>query len=300
LSQALADCAIEHAALGSADECAKDLGATNCSTLRAPGQLNCAELSQVYACAEYCDSMCTRAATCGPFDARLCGTGCILDPAICNVQSVAARSCEQIKLEARSYEDAARFASDEGDSVVIGSSSHGGAEFGLCESAGDCQAPLGCSPVTNTCASCTSDAECAPELGSRVYRCSSDQRCVEVECLRESDCFGRHCDTATNTCVRCRGDADCSSSFAPACKNAECVACTRDEHCANSFSGTKCDTGANSCVECLSNADCTTDAFPRCNTTTSSCDNCQSDADCVGRAVAQCNEVGECGATILF
>ena len=91
LSQALADCSIEHAALGSTEECAQDLGATDCAALRPPGQLNCSELSEVYACAQYCEAFCTRATSCGPFDAKRCATGCALQPATCNPQSIAPR-----------------------------------------------------------------------------------------------------------------------------------------------------------------------------------------------------------------
>jgi Cys-rich repeat protein len=293
LSQALADCGLDTSALGSPSECGKQLGAVDCSAQRPPAQLNCSELGELYACSEYCVALCERAAACGPFDADLCERGCVAHPALCNAQSVAPRSCEQIKPEARWYEDLGRDQASGGDSVVI-SSGGAPAQYGLCEDAVPCEGQLGCSATTNTCAPCSSDAECARAHSPRSYLCNADRLCVEVECLNDGDCAGRYCDPASNTCVRCRSDADCDS-FLPACKDAQCVACTRDEHCAARYTtNQRCDTTADNCVECRSNSDCTSDLSPRCNSTLSFCTLCASDADCAGHAVPRCNS-GRCG-----
>lgn len=291
LSQALADCGMDTSALGSPSECGKQMGASDCSALRPPGQLNCAELGELYACSEYCASLCERAAACGPFDAGLCARGCAVDPAICNAQSVAPRSCEQIEPEARWYEDTGRDSASGEDSVLI---SAGGAPtgFGLCEDAAPCEGQLGCSATTNTCAPCTSDAECARARSPRSYRCNADRLCVEVECLDDGGCPGRYCDLATNTCVRCRSDADCDS-FLPACQAGKCVACTVDQHCARYTTRPRCDATTNGCVECRTNSDCPSDLLPHCDLSISFCSLCETDADCVGHAVAQCN-AGRC------
>jgi hypothetical protein len=293
LIQALADCGLDTSALGSPGECGKQLGAVDCAAQRPPAQLNCSELGELNACSEYCVSLCERAAACGPFDAGLCARGCAVDPAICNAQSVAPRSCEQIKPEARWYEDLGRDQASGGDSIVLSS---GGVPsgFGLCEDAAPCEGQLGCSATTNTCAPCSSDAECARARSLREYRCSAEQLCVEVECLKDDDCYGRYCDLGSNTCVRCRSDADCDS-FLPACKEGNCVACTRDEHCADRYTTNQhCDAAANNCVECRSNSDCASDLSPRCDPALSFCTLCKTDADCAGHAVQQCNS-GRCG-----
>ena len=222
------------------DDCFAGIGSSSCAGARPADQLTCAEVEQVFDCANYCGTLCHNAPQCGSFDEKLCARGCASsDPPVCNAASVAARTCDQMKPELRQYEDRGRSLATGG---VFGGSSNP-TSFGLCRNASDCTSPLGCSAATNTCAPCAADPECAQGVGK--YMCSPAAECVPIDC---------------------RIDADCNVVYT-ACNQTtfKCVECTRDEHCASSFLGKKCDPASSSCRQCLTNADCA-DPTPTCHT----------------------------------
>ncbi len=223
-------------------------------------QLTCKELSATYACADYCATLCTRAPECGSFDSRKCAIGCASEsPTICNPASVAARTCDQLKPELRSYQETAEIEQSGGHV----SSGHFGPSYGLCESAEDCELPLGCASATNTCAACDSDADCARTYPH--YACSAAHECTKVDCVVDADCSidltGQFCDPTLHVCGECHSDADCKGVI----------------------SGTVCDEAKLKCVQCVDNGDCSNDA-PRCEASLQYCTSCKTDADCKGRS----------------
>jgi hypothetical protein len=236
--------------LGTADaptcvaDCVAGSDPSICVRARPTDQLTCAELEAVYDCAQYCTTLCRRAPSCGTFSETLCDTGCAsYGPPVCNAASVAARTCDQLKPELRTYEDRGRALTRPG-SVSEGGTGNP-ATFGLCRDARDCAAPLGCTGATNTCAPCTANEECAQ--GVLKYVCSSSAECVQVDCLT---------------------GADCSTVF-PACDPTtfKCVDCLRDEDCNDPSSlsaGKKCDVSNKTCVQCLTGSDCSAPT-PRCD-----------------------------------
>jgi len=244
--QAFATCS-----LGTADaatcvaDCIAGSDPSTCAHARPADQLTCPELKQVYDCAQYCTALCRRGPSCGTFSESFCDTGCAsYGPPVCNVASVAARTCDQLKPELRTYEDRGRDLSQPG--TVSGGGVGSPAAFGLCKDARDCTAPLGCASATNTCAPCAADAECAQGTIFK-YRCSSSAACVQVECLTAADCSSVFpaCDPTTFKCVDCLRDEDCTASSVLS-------------------AGKKCDVPNRTCVQCLTEADCS-GATPRCD-----------------------------------
>lgn len=293
--QTLPGCGLAVAA-NCTDECLAGLGGLDCADARPVGQLTCDELNELYVCAEYCATLCTTAAACAPFDERLCTIGCASDPVLCNPKSVAARSCDQLKPEARRYEDLGRAQESDSYDIEFGGTSL--APYGLCGDADDCEAPLGCSAETNTCAACVSDAECAKGFALQPIVCTADGACLEVECASDDDCFdGSSCDAQTHTCIECTRDEECadgiSASLRPVCEIEikTCVQCTGDEHCASGFLPA-CDVENNDCVECTRNEHCSS---PRgvCRTSESRCVECLTHADCPAES-PRCDDSGYC------
>jgi hypothetical protein len=203
------------------EACQSGLTDAECRNQPAPDRLTCDELTEVVTCAEYCGTLCERAPKCGTFDAKACVTGCASSsPSICNAASVAARTCDQLKPEIRLYER--RGTPSDGDSASGGFLSP--SSFGLCEEAEDCEAPLGCSQATNTCAACETNDDCAHDYGA--YICNDAQECEKVACVADKDCIlDRPCNTETHECGECRKDADCTLSFRPVCdtKTLKCI-----------------------------------------------------------------------------
>ena len=246
---ALGKCGIADIPKTCAEDCTAGLGSSNCANARPADQLTCAELKDVYDVASYCATVCQRATECGTFDEKLCATGCaLMEPQIHNPKSVAARTCDQLKPEVRRYEDRGREQQSGSSGGSFSASS--GAQYGLCETAGDCAESLGCDLETNTCAACKSNADCDLGYGKNV--CSADQKCISAQCVTDTDCpaFQKKCDPVTYKCIECVADADC----------------------AGAATGPKCDTTAGRCVQCLSNADCTASSLlPNCSTATHFC-----------------------------
>lgn len=263
LCEALDEC--ELAPSGCEQQCEAGIG-KSCQGASAPDRLTCAELSESLACANYCGTLCDRAPSCGTFDAAACVRGCSESShSVCNAASVAARSCDELKPEIRNYE--ARGNVGPNEEIVSGGV---GPSYGLCRSGEDCDAPLGCSPATNTCEACESDADCTREYPS--YVCTEAHECAEVECLSDADCFGleKICDAETN----------------------ECVGCETDTHCKNHPVGSRCLPEVRQCGDCVTNADCPAKS-PRCHATIHSCGGCLSDTDCAGRDTPYC-AIGGC------
>lgn len=263
-------------------QCSLGLG-SSCSGPPAD-QLTCAELKGAYACADYCATLCTRAPECGSFDARKCAIGCAAErPQICNPASVAARSCDQLKPELRSYDRRAEL--EQGSGIAVPSGPDSSTSYGLCRTGGDCQLPLGCSAVTSTCSACEADAECAQPGGH--YACSAMNECTKVACLVDADCslsFSgiSFCDGTLHVCGECHSNADCKHAIL----------------------GGVCDEAAMKCVGCVDDGDCTKDA-PRCDTGRQTCELCESDKDCKGQPgtpfcefeCVQCRTDSDCAGT---
>jgi Cys-rich repeat protein len=214
-------------------DCQAGIGTDQCQALAPISQFSCSEIQQMVDCEGYCAAFCERAPTCGAFDAKLCLEGCALvKPPICNPASVAPRTCDQLKPEARSYQDAA---TAKNSGTGFASFAQPGS-YGLCESASDCTSGMVCVLATNVCGPCKADADCSPTTGL-ASACLSGV-CTQVECLTSSDCFGGGvCDTTQHMCVPCLTAADCSGFTVAGSPGPMCTA-------------------AHQCVQCLSSADC--------------------------------------------
>jgi hypothetical protein len=244
---ALGKCGIADIPKTCADDCTAGLGSSNCANARPANQLTCAELKDVYDVAEYCATACQRATECGTFDAKLCVTGCaLIRPQIHNPKSVAARTCDQLKPEVRSYEDRGR-AQQSGSGTTEGFAGTTN-PYGLCETANDCADALGCDLETNTCAPCKTNADC--DLGYGKQACTPDQKCQSAQCLEDADCpsFSKKCDPGKYQCVECLADADCVGAVL----------------------GSKCEVTAGKCVQCVTSADCV-GSLPNCSATSHFC-----------------------------
>jgi len=256
---AFAGCGLE-ARAGCVDECAASLQYFDCEFERPADQLTCDELEEIAACTNYCTEFCARATECGSFDRADCLGGCTDEqPLVCNPASVAVRTCDQLKPEARVYADAGRSLRDDG---FASGHSYDPEAFGLCRNPDDCDLPLTCLPATNTCGACSQASDCERGSPFEAYVCSNGE-CLDVECAINDDCILGVCDLATYTCVDCVSDADCSTGFR-ICDTAvnECVECTSDAHC--SAATPRCDLVQSRCRECLSDADCTDASQPAC------------------------------------
>lgn len=224
--------------------CKRDLDGRDCDREEAPDRLTCSQLTEAFACSQYCVALCDRAPSCGSFDAGACVNGCLeVEPSICNPASVDARSCDQLKPEIRFYEEVG---ADTGGSHTFATGP--GPLFGLCAEADDCDEPLGCTLSTNTCGACETNDDCASAYDARV--CNDAQECETVECLVDDDCIlGGPCNTETHECGECRVDADCKTLLGGACDSElKCVECNEDADC-NPDYYPSCDVAAHKCVD---------------------------------------------------
>jgi hypothetical protein len=96
-----------------------------------------------------------------------------------NPDSVAARTCDQLKPELRISEDRGRALHSSGDDAVFGTSS----TFGLCNTTADCSGPVpqSCDLATNVCRPCATDADCKTDFGA--HACAPDGTCKIVDCV---------------------------------------------------------------------------------------------------------------------
>lgn len=321
---AITDCSLD-AGTACVDDCVGDLKGTDCASLEPVDRLTCDELGESLACAAHCAAVCHRALECGTFDEKLCVAGCADEvPWVCNEASAKVRDCDDIKLEAREYEELAR-ANRDGTARAHYSP---GARYGLCADPGDCELPEGCSFATNTCGACASDDECYQGSLLRAHTCE-EGACIQVECARDDQCSGDVCDTETHTCIECRTDADCaggiglntvcdmvqhvcaecrtdaecttpkSNPFRPACDTTAmtCVECFTDEHCADSLVGEvrhACDVEKRECVTCLEDKHCAGDiGGPACDLEKGFCVECVNNTHCTNAAYSACGS-GSC------
>jgi len=102
-----------------------------------------------------------------------------------------------------------------------------------CVEAGDCEDGFACDPLANRCLQkCAQDKDCpvdahgCDERRLVCYECDENEECAGsplghhcatdgsgcVQCLKEFDCPGKHCDQLTGRCVDCRDGQDCSAS----------------------------------------------------------------------------------------
>jgi hypothetical protein len=106
-----------------------------------------------------------------------------------------------------------------------------------CLQAGDCEQDFTCDSLANRClrkcnddVACPIDAHGCDESRSVCYECDEDHECSGsqlgelcasdgsgcVECRKETDCPGQHCDQLTGRCVDCRDALDCVSMLCDA------------------------------------------------------------------------------------
>jgi hypothetical protein len=98
----------------------------------------------------------------------------------------------------------------------------------------DCQDGFACDSLANrclqTCAAdkpCPKDAHGCDERRHVCYECDEDHECATsplgqlcasdgsgcVECRKEAECPGQHCDQLSGRCVECRDGGDCPSQI---------------------------------------------------------------------------------------
>ena len=103
-----------------------------------------------------------------------------------------------------------------------------------CLVAADCAQGLACDALAGHClpkcheeVDCPEDAHGCDEQRSVCYQCDEDRECATsplghlcandgsgcVECRKDADCPGRHCDSLNGRCVDCARAADCSSAW---------------------------------------------------------------------------------------
>lgn len=307
---AFAACSLD-AGAGCVEDCTGDLGEVACEALTPLDRLTCSELEVAFTCALHCEAVCRRAAECATFDETLCVVGCGQDvPSICNPKSADARTCDQIKIEARAYEELGRALQDpgSGDFGSGGSASSGPSPTGLCTTASGCEMPLACSLETNTCGACATDAECDRGFSASGSLACIDAECAAVECVddgdcilggvceehvcrecrEDADCASGVCDASQLLCAECRVDADCAASslgaIYPACdpSTLQCVECIQDDHCAQGLLASvyhAC-TAEQRCVECTADAHCTDPQRPACDTSENFCLECMTNEHC--------------------
>jgi hypothetical protein len=101
-----------------------------------------------------------------------------------------------------------------------------------CLTSADCVAGFACDSLANHCLqACREDEDCpatahgCDERRLVCYQCDEDRECATsplghlcatdgsgcVECRKETDCPGRHCDQLAGRCVDCRDALDCTS-----------------------------------------------------------------------------------------
>jgi len=166
-------------------DCTFGFGADNYCAFGSPNRFTCVELESTirhnFLCASYCSAFCSRIPECGSFDGALCKLGCESSPVLCNPAAVAARTCDQLKVEAREYEEAARRLQGGGDPAPPPPRGPALTTYGLCGGRLDCgSGPARCSKVTNTCGgSCSSAADCFE--GDRLVPviCSPEGTCTD-------------------------------------------------------------------------------------------------------------------------
>src|SRR5882672_8934960 len=57
---------------GCSDTCLAGIDHTSCSNARPADQQTCAQLTTLYSCADYCNTLCSAAPQCGSFDPAVC------------------------------------------------------------------------------------------------------------------------------------------------------------------------------------------------------------------------------------
>lgn len=101
-----------------------------------------------------------------------------------------------------------------------------------CVGSADCQPGFACDSLANRCLqTCLEDSDCpvdahgCDEHRLVCYQCDEDRECASsslghlcasdgsgcVQCRKETDCPGQHCDQLSGRCVQCRDGRDCPS-----------------------------------------------------------------------------------------
>jgi hypothetical protein len=100
-----------------------------------------------------------------------------------------------------------------------------------CVTTADCEAGYACDSLANRCLKkCVEDDTCVGQHGCDerrfvCYQCDEDRECLTssvgslcasdgsgcVQCRRDTDCPGQHCDQLFGRCVDCRDGLDCDS-----------------------------------------------------------------------------------------
>jgi hypothetical protein len=251
-----------------ADSCANSLQHADCRGEIPADQYTCDELEEVYVCAQYCATFCARVPECGSFNQQYCLEGCSFDaPSLCNPASVAARTCDELKPEARSYDEGGRLLQGDGE-VHHYTSPFAYQDYGLCRETYECTLPETCLLATNTCGACTQNSDCSRGTSS-PYLCM-DGECLDVDCITDDDCLIGICDPEAHACVECLSDANCTGTW---------KACNLERQ---------------KCAECTTDAHCTREGYPVCDPKMGRCVQCRTDADCKNSLIPVCGDDGYC------
>lgn len=105
-----------------------------------------------------------------------------------------------------------------------------------CVTTADCETGFACDSLANRCLKkCVDDLGCAGQHGCDehrlvCYQCDEDRECATssigslcasdgsgcVQCRKDTDCQGQHCDQLLGRCVECRDGLDCASHLCSA------------------------------------------------------------------------------------
>ena len=153
-----------------------------------------------------------------------------------------------------------------------------------------------CNPNTQAC---EQDSECEQDSDCGDLQICRDDKCEDVQCVRDVDCNGPGEVCVENNCRVAEGfcdeDADCPGEDKCDLQTNTCV----EVSCPECPEGTECNEEVGECWECATDEDCGEGG--ECNLTDHTCieSRCTGDEDCDGGQVCnlingQCEDVQEC------
>lgn len=167
-----------------------------------------------------------------------------------------------------------------------------------CVDSSNCPEGELCNPNTQAC---EPDAECADDSDCGERQVCRDDKCFDVDCVRDADCIGagEFCNTDSNTCELtegfCTSDLDCEDGFRCDVENNTC----EEIQCPECPEGTFCNEEVGECWECVTDEDCGEGG--ECDLAEHVCidTRCQGDEDCgegefCDRITGECELDEEC------
>jgi hypothetical protein len=172
-------------------------------------------------------------------------------------------------------------------------------QFNIAKTAKSCKI-IQCSSADDCCAAAPKPSIQCQQLAAECADAGSFSTfCTEYQdsCPTAPACDPSHYACNDGTCqFQCNTDTDCGG--AEHCSGGQCVQCTQDSDCSDSFT---CDTDNGTCQPpCTTDADCP--AFNRCNNGQCQEGGCQSDRECVAatkNVQAKCDSSKDNGTCII-